>query len=156
MKIDSKQFGSIDIEETKIYTMSGGMPGFPGMKRFAIIKREEIWPFYCFQCVDDAELCFYIMNPHLFDADYRINLTHAIKEIGWEDNVEDIKTYVIVNTSAGVPEKITANLLGPLLIHVKRFEAAQFVLHDNKYSHQTPIFKEPSMDKSSPEGSNAK
>ncbi len=140
MKIDTKQFGTIDIKEDEIYTMSAGMSGFPGRKRFAIIKREEIWPFYCFQCIDDAELCFYIMNPHLFNADYQVNLTHAAKEIGWGDSVEEIKIYVIVNTSSGVTEKITANLLGPLLIHVKRFEAAQFVLHDGKYSHRTPIF----------------
>ena len=123
------------------------MPGFPGMKRFVILEREEVWPFYCFQCVDDAGLCFYIMNPHLFMADYRINLSHASTEIGWGDHVEDIKVYVIVNTSAGVPEKITANLMGPLLIHVKRYEAAQYVLHDGKYSHQTPIFKAATSDR---------
>ncbi len=140
MKIDTRQFGTIDVQEDKIYTMPAGMPGFPGMKRFVIIKREEIWPFLCFQCLDDAELCFYIMNPHLFKADYKVNLAQVADEMGWATADEDIKIYVIVNTSGGTPEKITANLLGPLLIHVKRFEAAQYVLHNSQYSHQTPIF----------------
>ncbi len=154
MKIDTKQFGTIDIEEGSIYTMPGGMPGFAGMKRFVIIEREEIWPFFCFQCIDDSELCFYILNPHQFKADYQVNLAHAAKEIGWGEDIEDIKTYVIVNTSAGVPEKITANLLGPLLIHAKRFEVAQFVLHDNKYSHRTLIF-EPSSEGNVEEGNSS-
>ena len=141
LEIETKQFGRMDIESDRIYTMPGGMPGFAGMKRFVIIERDEIWPFYCFQCLDDADLCFYIMNPHLFKKDYRINLNQAMKEIGWGEEDEEIKIYVIVNTSAGVPEKITANLLGPLLINVNRFEAFQFVLHDSRYSHQTPVFE---------------
>ncbi|MDX9785868.1 MAG: flagellar assembly protein FliW [Desulfobacterales bacterium] len=141
MKIETRQFGTMVIEPEKIYTMPGGMPGFPGMKRFVILKREEIWPFYCLQCIDDSELCFYIMDPILFKADYAINLSQTAKEAGWEGDLEAIKLYVIVNTSAGVPEKITANLLGPLLIHIKRFEAVQLVLHDSNYSHQHPIFE---------------
>lgn len=131
----------MDIEEDKIYIMPAGMPGFSEMKRFVIIEREETWPFLSYQCVDEPGLCFYIMNPCLFKGDYTINLAQVAREMRWEEgSIEDIKTYVIVNTSAGVPEKITANLLGPLLIHEIRHEAVQVVLHDSHYSHQYLIF----------------
>ncbi len=144
MKIDTKQFGGMEIEESEIYTMPGGMPGFRGMKRFVIIERQEIWPFVCYQCLDDPGLSFYIMDPALFMPDYKLDMKQAILEAGWEgDRPEDIKLYVVVNTSAGVPEKITANLIGPLVVNMRRHEADQLVLHKSPYSHQHLIFSQP-------------
>jgi flagellar assembly factor FliW len=141
VKIETKQFGTIDIDGGKVYTMPDGMPGFLSMKRFIIIERENIWPFQCYQCLDDPGLSFFIMNPYLFKADYEVDMKQAATEAGWDgDDPEDIKLYVIVNTSAGVPEKITANLIGPLVINTRRFEAVQLVLHNSPYSHQYLIF----------------
>lgn len=144
MEIETRQFGSIEIEDDQIVTMPGGMPGFRNMKHFVIIEREEIWPFNCYQCLDDPILSFYIMSPSLFMADYKVDIQQGIREAGWEgDSPDDIKLYVIVNTSAGIPEKITANLIGPLLVNFRRHEAAQLVLHNSTYSHQHPIFSQP-------------
>lgn len=141
MKIETKQFGTIEIDDEKVYTMPNGMPGFQRMRRFAYIEQEEIWPFQCFQCLDDPTLSFFIMNPYLFKADYKVDIGLAIKAAGWDgDDPEDIKICVIVNTSAGIPEKITANLIGPLVINTRRFEVVQFVLHNSPYSHQHHIF----------------
>ena len=141
MKIETKQFGPMEIEEDRIVTMSGGMPGFNDMKRFAIIEREETWPFQCYQCLDEPELSFFIMNPALFMAEYKIDMEQAVREAGWDgDSTEDVELYVIVNTSAGVPEKITANLIGPLAVNSRRREADQMVLHNSPYSHQHLIF----------------
>jgi flagellar assembly factor FliW len=142
VKIETKQFGNIEIDEGKVYTMPDGMPGFLGMKRFVIIDREETWPFHCYQCLDDPGLSFFIMNPYLFKADYKVDMRQAAIESGWEgDDTEDIKLYVIVNTSAGSPEKITANLIGPLVINARRFEAVQLIIHNSPYSHQYRIFE---------------
>jgi flagellar assembly factor FliW len=152
MEIETKQFGPMEIEDDRIYTMPEGMPGFLNMKRFVIIEREEIWPFSCYQCLDDPLLSFYIMSPTLFYADYSIDMTQGIREAGWEgDRPEDITLYVIVNTSAGVPEKITANLMAPLLVNTRRLEAEQLVIQNSTYSHQHPIFSQSSS--SSPEAS---
>jgi len=143
MEIKTRQFGPMEIEDNQIVTMPGGMPGFHTMKRFVIVEREEIWPFSCFQSLDDPELSFYIMNPALFMPDYRLDMPQAILEAGWEgDSSEDVKIYVIVNTSAGVPEKITANLIGPLVVNFRRHEADQMVLHNSSYSHQHLIFSQ--------------
>lgn len=144
MEIETRQFGSMEIEDNQIVAMPGGMPGFQNMKRFVIIEREEMWPFNCYQCLDDPNLSFYIMSPSLFMADYKVDVQQGIREAGWEgDSPEDIKLYVIVNTSAGVPEKITANLIGPLMVNTRRQEAEQLVLHNSTYSHQHLIFSKP-------------
>lgn len=148
MNRKTDQFKSAEVREDKIISMPSGMPGFLECKRFVIIEREEMWPFYIFQCMDDKDLSFFIMNPFLFKPDYEVNLDQAIKEMKWlTDDHKDIKIHVIVNTTAGIPEKITANLLGPLLINIRNNEAVQLVLHNSPYSHKHPIFAETGPEK---------
>lgn len=152
MKIKTEQFGEVEIEEETIIRMPGGMPGFLGHKRFVIISREETWPFHIFQCVDDPELSFFIMDPFLFKPDYDPRLAQAVREAGWpKADTDAVKVYAIVNTSAGIPEKITANLMGPLLINPSAREAVQWVLHNSPYSHKHLIFGGLSRE-GSPEG----
>jgi flagellar assembly factor FliW len=146
MKVKTEQFGVVQVEENKIFCMPAGMPGFLGRKRFVIIERGEIWPFLVFQCIDDENLSFFIMNPFLFKPDYAVDLEPVIKEMGWEtESCDPLKIYVIVNTSSGIPEKITANLLGPLIINIHKMEVVQRVLHNSSYPHNYKIFsqKEP-------------
>ena len=143
MKIETTQFGTIQIEEEKIITMPASMPGFPERKRFIILERKKTRPFYWYQCVDDSALAFVIMNPYLFKPDYSVDLTPTIKEMSWEtDGKENLELYVVVNTSDGIPDKITANLIGPLLINIKRHEAVQMVIHNSSYSHKYPVFRD--------------
>ena len=140
MKIETPQFGTIEVGEDKIITMPAGMPGFPGRRRFIILEREETLPFYWYQCVDDPDLALVIMDPYLFKPDYSVDLNPALKEMSWEGDAEDsLKLYVVVNASEGVPEKITANLIGPLVINTRKREAVQIVIHDSPYSHRYPI-----------------
>lgn len=149
MDIKTEQFKAAKVNEDKIISMPSGMPGFLDCKRFIIIEREETWPFYVFQCIDDKDLSFFIMNPFLFKPDYEVSLDQAIKEMGWPVEDHDrIKIYAIVNTTAGVPEKITANLLGPLIINTRNSEAVQLVLHNSPYSHKHLIFGEAGPPKS--------
>jgi flagellar assembly factor FliW len=141
--IKTEQFKAAEIKEDKIIFMPGGMPGFLECKRFVIIEREETWPFFFFQCIYDKDLSFFIMNPFLFKPDYEVNRDQVIKEMAWSaDDHDQIKIYAIVNATAGIPEKITANLLGPLVINICANEAVQLVLHNSPYSHKHPIFGE--------------
>ncbi len=143
MKIETSQLGTIQIAEDKIISMPAGMPGFPGKRRFIILEREETRPFYWYQCVDDPNLALVIMNPYLFKPDYLVDLKPALKEMSWETDEQDsLKLYVVVNASEGVPEKVTANLIGPLVINTRKREAVQIIIHDSPYSHQHPILRE--------------
>ena len=141
MELKTRQFGPIQVEEEKVINMPSGMPGFPDCKRFVILEREETKPFYWYQCVDDPGLSFVIMNPFLFKADYSVDLTSALRDMSWGNDQEiDLRVYVIINASEGVPEKITANLIGPLVINAKEKEGVQMVVTGSPYSYRHPIF----------------
>ncbi len=141
MELTTQQFGTVQIDDEKILQMPAGMPGFANLKRFIVIEREEITPFFCYQSVDQAMLSFIIINPYLIEPNYTVDVSAGLDEIGWAGSEPaDIKTYVIVNTYDGLPEKMTANLLGPLLINTKRREAVQKVFPNSPYSHKHPLF----------------
>ena len=41
MKVETRIFGTVDIDESKIITFPGGIVGFPDLTKFAIIHDEE-------------------------------------------------------------------------------------------------------------------
>ena len=141
MIIKTRQFGDVDVDETRIITMPKGMPGFPGMDRYTLLSHEEMDPFLTFQCLDDPELAFALMDPFLFLEEYPVDIDGAVKEMGWAvEKTEELFLYTIVNASGDRPEEITANLAGPILIHTGIHEAVQMVIPDERFSHQHPIF----------------
>ena len=141
LEINSPQFGLIQVEEDKIINMHSGMLGLSENKRYIIIEREDIQPFYCYQCIDTPAISFTIMNPYFFIPDYAPDIRPVMRQMGWDDDQKgSIKIYVVVNTSKRPPEKITANLMGPLVINTLCQEAVQMVIHNSQYSHEHLIF----------------
>jgi len=139
--ITSRQFGPVEIDEEKIISMPKGMPGFPGKERFILLSQEEIDPMVSFQCVDDPDLAFALMDPFLFMTEYAIDLDAAVRDMGWDvEKPEELYLYTIINASGDRPEEITANLAGPLLVHTGVSEALQMVIPDERYSHKHAIF----------------
>lgn len=143
MKVQTTRFGMIQIEEEKIIFMPRGVLGFPQAKRFCILKHKADSPFFWLQAVDDPALAFVMTNPRLFKPDYRVDIKPAGLAMGWENeqNEVPVECYVIVTIPEGAPEKMTANLMGPVLINPKAREAVQIVLSDESYPHNYPLAK---------------
>ena len=143
MKIDTTRFGTVEVPEEKIITMSHGLLGFPETRRFCIFQHKEGSPFFWYQSIDDPALAFVIINPWLFKPDYRVDLEAAMHAMGWEGDRNNLplECYVIVTIPKGEPEKMTANLIGPIILNAETREALQIVLPDETYSHKYPLLK---------------
>jgi len=141
LKIETTRFGTVNIDEGKIIEMPFGMLGFPDSKRYAIMKHREGSPFLWFQSIDDPSLAFAITNPVLFSEGYRVDLQGILEELSWNEDGADshLELYVVVNVPRGAPEKMTANLIAPLLINKTKRQAVQIVIHSSPYSHKTPL-----------------
>ena len=141
MIIPTRQFGPVDIDDTKIISMPKGMPGFPGKERYILLSHEEIDPMITLQSVDDPELAFALMDPFLFLTDYPVEIERAVQEMKWAvETPEELFIYAIINASGDRPEEITANLSGPLLIHTGLNEGIQMIIADERYPVKHPIF----------------
>jgi flagellar assembly factor FliW len=138
--IENTRFGAIEIKDEKIITMKRGIPGFPGRNRFVMLNREESHPFLWYQCVDDPKLAFVLLNPFLLKPDFSFDFNPILSEMSWQtDETSSLAIFIIVNASSGDPAKMTANLMAPLIINTKRYEAIQHILQDGVYSHKYPI-----------------
>ena len=123
--------------------MPGGLAGFQGFDKFVLIEDPKTIPFRWFQSVQEPNLSIVIMDPIIFKPDYSIGLDKIIKDLDWVDSThEEIAIYVVVNIlGEGDNKKITANLLGPIVINSKNNTAVQVVLSDTTYSCQHNILE---------------
>ena len=145
MKIVTRKFGEVEIDKKKVLTMPDGLPGFPGYEKFVLLEDPKAAPFCWFQSMEEANLALIVMSPFVFKPDYEIDLEDfvASKESWKGVKAEDLMVYVVINVSEGKKEKrITANLLGPIVLNLKNNEAVQVIISDSAYSHQHNVLGE--------------
>ncbi len=81
------------------------------------------------------------MDPFIFKPDYKVDVESYISEMNWQDSDRaKISIYVIVNVGDNDPKKITANLIGPLLINIEKNQAVQMLVSNRNYTHKFFIF----------------
>lgn len=142
MLINTEVFGEIQIDKDKIIKFKEGLLGFEEEKEFAIINMEEgDSPFLWLQSVNTPELAFIIINPFYAFPDYEFIISEKVqKKLEIEDE-RDIAIYSIVVIPEDM-EKMTANLLGPIIINIDKKLGKQVILDDNKYSTKHFVFQQ--------------
>lgn len=137
MKIKTTRFGTVTVGEDKVFNMPFGMLGFPDKQRFVIVQHKENSPFFWYQSVDDPALAFVITSPFFFMPDYKVNIEDVLMKMSWDKNSDNdvLELYVVVNIPKGSPEKMTANLIGPILVNNRTRQAVQIVMSNSPYTH---------------------
>jgi flagellar assembly factor FliW len=126
----------VDVPELRF---ANGLPGFPGERRFALVRwGASEGPYSLMVDLDDPEVRFLVMPPHLVYPDYVVDIDDAIATKVHLERAEDCLLLVIV-TLTGRPEDATANLLGPVVINLSTREGTQAVLAESGYSTRTPL-----------------
>lgn len=142
MKLNTTNFGQIDIDEEKIIHFKEGILGFEVEKEFIMIYNEdEENPFQWLQSIKSPDLAFVIINPFTVFEDYEITISDAVqKKLNIEDE-KDVAIYSIVV----VPEdlkKMTVNLAGPIIININKRLGKQVILDDSRYTTKHYVFKQ--------------
>lgn len=140
MKINTANFGEIDIDESKIIEFKDGIPGFEDEKQFAIILNEDPEnPFHYLQAVDNSELSFIIMNPFDVFPKYDFEIPKVSKEKLGIENEKQVIVYTIVVVPENI-EKMTTNLQGPIIINTDKKKGKQVILDDDRYGIKHFLF----------------
>ena len=133
MKAKTRLFGEIDIEDSKIITLEGGMIGFPDMKKFALVfdeEKKERGKIKWLQYMDDAEVAFPVMDPVEVKEDYNPTVNdELLKPLG---NLTDENTFVLVTVTASKNiEELSINLKAPIIINLDNMKGAQLIVEDD-------------------------
>ena len=139
MKVKSSRFGEVEVPADRVITLPQGMIGFPQLRRYVLIQHSDGSPFFWLQSLEAAELAFVMVNPLLFDPEYKFTLSNAETKLLAVEDPSQIQVWVVVTIPAGKPDQMTANLKAPLVINLANRQAAQIILDDAKYSVRHPL-----------------
>ncbi len=142
LKVQTSRFGEISVPTEEILTMPLGMVGFPGLRRFVLIRHRDNSPFQWLQSLDSPDVAFVVVSPLLFDRQYNIHIGSAEMKLLELDNPENAQIFVVVNIPHGQPEKMTANLRAPVVINIGNRLATQIVMENSDYDMRQPLKKE--------------
>ena len=139
MEIETTRFGNIAIQNEKVICFPKGILGFSQNRRFILFPHTEGSPFYWLQSVDDGAVAFVVMNPQLVKPDYKIDVEESILSEIDAGESDELDVLCIVTIPHNQPDKMTINLLGPIILNADKHCAMQVVCPEENYSHRHPI-----------------
>ena len=141
MKLTTRIFGEVEIEDSKIINFPNGIIGFPDLKRFTLMHDEEqgSGSIKWLQSIDEPGFAMPVMDPLIVCPDYSPEIDRTkIEEVGELDD-EDILVLVTVTVPHDL-EKMTVNLMGPFVIKVKEMKGVQSIVENDNYPVKFPIY----------------
>lgn len=139
VKINTRDFGEIEVSEDDIYTFPAGVFAFEDTRHFALISPlgEEVYPKWL-QSTDDVAPCFVVFDPAIIDGNYKITLN------AYEENLLKLHpdTALRLLVIATVPEdyrQTTVNMKSPIVVNSDSRLAAQVILPQD-YAFKLPIY----------------
>jgi flagellar assembly factor FliW len=140
MKVNTKAFGLIEVDEKQKITFPQGLFGFEDSKDYVLLDAEH-QPFLWLQAIEEQEIAFILINPFLFRQDYEVNISNdELAEIG-VTSPENALIFVIV-TIPQDGKNMTANLQGPIVINKQNMTGMQAVLQDVRWKTKHDIINE--------------
>ncbi|MDE3224722.1 MAG: flagellar assembly protein FliW [Nitrospirota bacterium] len=142
MKISTSRFGEIEFRDEVMLRFPSGIIGFPQSTRYIILDHDREAPFKWLQSADEGGLAFVIMDPRMFKPDYRVMLEPAVLADLGSPADEELILFVLLTVPPGDPDRITANLRAPVVVHEPTRLAKQIILHDDLPTRY-PLFAQP-------------
>jgi len=140
MLIKTVNFGDLEIPEDKIIDFNEGLPGFPQIRKFAVLEFEDVKPFQYLQALGDPPIALLIINPFLIDPGYKFQLSAMDMEEIQSTQPGGVVIYAVA-TIPDNPEEATLNLMAPIIINEKVRRGKQVILIDTNYTVRHPLFR---------------
>lgn len=135
MKITTRVFGEIEIDDSKIISFPSGIIGFPEMTDFALVYDEEKGkdtPIRWLQSLQESEFAMPVMDPLLVAEDYNPEVEDDYLLPLGAMNVEDVLVLVTVTVPKEL-EKMSVNLQAPIVINADSKKAVQIIVNPEQY-----------------------
>ena len=155
MKLTTRIFGEIEVEDSKIINFPGGIVGFPDLQKFTLVYDDEDenssntikW----LQSIEEPDFALPVMDPLIVCPEYKPEIDKdKIEKIG-ELTDEEILVLVTVTVPHDL-QKMTVNLMGPFIINVKDMKGAQCIVENDDYPVKFPIYDILQKNKEAKEG----
>ena len=143
MIVNTKVFGEVDVDESKIIHFTNGIIGFSDLKDFTLIHNEEEgnqagirW----MQSLQEPAFAMPVIDPlsivPTYDPEVNDELLISLGEI---DPAEMLVLVTI--TAPSDIKKLSVNLRAPIIINYTNRKACQIIVEGDKYDVKFPIYE---------------
>ena len=142
MKINTRIFGEIAVEDDKVITFENGIIGFPDLKRFTLIHDEEKGTsagIRFLQSIEEPNFAMPVMDPLLVKPDYDPQVDDELLKSAGNLSEDNILVLVTVSVPSDLT-KMTVNLQGPFVINVDERKACQMIVDGDQNLVKFPIY----------------
>lgn len=140
MKIATRRFGEVEIDDKKIITFPQGIPGFENVGRYTLISHDKTYPISWLQAVDVPYISLPVIDPFTILPEYAFDVS--------DNDVADLalnaKSDLYILSVVVIPEnikKMTVNLSAPILINIRTNLGKQIIIDGRDYELRRPIFE---------------
>lgn len=141
MVVETKCFGTVEIDDSKIITFESGILGFEGYQKYTLIydsvknKKTIMW----LQSVEEKSLALPVIDPMIVDDKYSPVVEDSLLDaIGGVD-----ENNMLILTVLTVPSditKMTVNLKAPVVINTDTCKGVQLVADNEEYKVRQPVY----------------
>lgn len=132
----------MEVEENRVILFPEGMIGFPHMRNYVLLEHKPGSPFMWLQSTETPDLAFVLISPHLIRSDYPRNVPLEDGALSAGEKGSDQLVFAVVTIPPGEPQRMTANLLGPVVIDTATRTGKQVILSDSEYGTRHMIVQE--------------
>jgi flagellar assembly factor FliW len=145
MMLETSRFGTVTVDETDIYTVPTGIPGFPELRRVVLFSAgvdqdpagTVMASMFWIQDVDNGALSFMSMSPWDAFPDYEIEFDED--ELGIS-SAADVRVLNLVSIHRDEGEaRMVANLRAPLVLDEGSKTMTQVILADTTWPIRVPF-----------------
>lgn len=133
MKVNTRLFGEIEIQDDKIITLDKGIVGFPDLKRFTIIydtEKAEKTSIMWFQSLDEPQFALPVIAPGEIVSDYNPTVNDELLEPLGELTEDNLYVLVTIKVPKNI-EDMTINLKAPIIINTDNLKGGQIIVEDD-------------------------
>ena len=140
MKVDTKAFGLIEVDDRQKIKIPEGLYGFEDYIEYVLLDAEQ-QPFYILQSVNEKDLAFVLINPFLFRHDYELNIPNEdLEDIGLKTPENALIFSIVTIPPDG--SAMAANLQGPIVINRDNMTGKQWIMSDVRWKTRHDIVAE--------------
>lgn len=145
MKISTRIFGDIEIDQDKTIHFSNGLIGFPNMKDYILVyeenkdkdkKRPSIsW----LQSIEEPSLALPVVDPLFLVENYEPTVEDEILKPLGEMKLEDMLILTAITIPSDI-EGMTVNLRAPIVINSGTRKGCQVIAENTELEVRYPIY----------------
>ena len=143
MKVNTRIFGEIEVEEEKLIQFANGIVGFPELKDFALIYDEEKgtdsdvrW----MQSIQEPNFAIPVIDPLAIKPDYNPVVEDELLNPVGEINPAELLVLVTITVPTDIT-KMSINLRAPIVINAAVKKACQIIVEGEDYPVKFPIYE---------------